>query len=62
MEETPTGFALLLKYAGDLFSWVMTSLGSVISTILENPILLLGFLMVLCGFVIGIVRRLMNLS
>lgn len=52
----------LLASASTLFSWVMTQLASVITTITGSPLLLLGFLMSLCGFVIGIVRRLMNLS
>ena len=60
--ETPTGIAALLASGTELFKWVMTCLGSVITTITGNPILLLGFLMALCGFVIGITRRLMNLS
>lgn len=62
MTETPTGIAALLDSATKLFTWVMSSLGTVITTITSNPLLLLGFLMALCGFVIGIVRRLMNLS
>ncbi len=52
----------LLSQATALFTWVMTQLAAVVTTITGNPILLLGFLMSLCGFVIGIVRRLMNLS
>lgn len=52
----------LLAAATSLFSWVMTQLASVITTITGSPILLLGFLMALVGFVIGITRRLMNLS
>lgn len=54
--------AELLKGGTDLFTWTMKSLGSIITTISSNPILLLGFLMALIGFVIGITRRLMNLS
>ena len=52
----------LLASATTLFTWVTTQLGSIISTITSNPLLLLGFLMSLVGFVIGITRRLMNLS
>lgn len=58
----PVPMTELLKGGTDLFGWVMTSLGSVITTISTNPILLLGFLMALVGFVIGITKRLMNLS
>ena len=52
----------LLAQATELFSWVMTSLASVVTTITGNPILLLGFLMTLVGFVVGITRRLMNIQ
>lgn len=56
------GMTELLAAATSLFTWVMTQLGSVITTITGSPLLLLGFLMALVGFVIGITRRLMNLS
>lgn len=62
MEQTVTGFSALLADATKLFSWVMTCLGSIVTTITSNPILLIGFLMALCGFVVGFARRLMNLS
>lgn len=52
----------LLADATTLFTWVMTQLSTVVTTISSNPILLLGFLMALVGFVVGITRRLMNLS
>lgn len=52
----------LLAQATTLFNWVMTQLAAVVTTITNNPILLMGFLMALCGYVIGFVRRLMNLS
>ena len=61
MNET-NAMTELLAAATSLFSWVMTQLGSVITTITGSPLLLLGFLMALVGFVIGITRRLMNLS
>lgn len=54
--------AKLLEDATALFTWVMTQLATVVTTISSNPILLLGFLMALVGFVIGITKRLMNLS
>jgi hypothetical protein len=61
-DPTPTPMTDLLAAATSLFTWTMTQLGSVITTITGSPILLLGFLMALVGFVIGITRRLMNLS
>ena len=45
-----------------LFSWVMTQLATLLTTVTSNGILLIGFIMVLVGFVIGIFRRLVNVS
>lgn len=49
MTETPNAMTELLAAATSLFSWVMTQLGSVITTITSSPLLLLGFLMALVG-------------
>lgn len=62
MEPTVNAMTELLAAATSLFTWVMTQLGSVITTITSNPILLLSFLMVLVGFVFGILRRLININ
>lgn len=61
-EPATNAMTELLAAATSLFTWVMTQLGTVITTITGSPLLLLGFLMALVGFVIGITRRLMNLS
>lgn len=60
--EPANAMTELLSAATSLFTWVMTQLGSVITTITSNPILLLSFLMVLVGFVFGILRRLININ
>lgn len=52
----------ILTQAGLLFTWVFNSLGTVISTITSNPILLFGFLITLVGLVVGIFRRLSNIG
>lgn len=39
----------LLAAATSLFTWVMTQLGTVVTTITGSPLLLLGFLMALVG-------------
>ena len=61
-QEVVTAMAALLEQATALFTWVTTNLATLVTTITSNPILLLGFLMSLVGFVVGITRRLMNLS
>ena len=61
-QEVTNAMSTLLEQATSLFTWVTTSLVTLVTTITSNPILLLGFLMSLVGFVVGITRRLMNLS
>lgn len=62
MENTTNAMTELLSQATALFTWAMTQLGSVVNTITSSPILLFGFLLSLVGFVIGLTRRLMNIS
>lgn len=59
--EGTNAMTTLLEQATSLFTWVTSNLATIVTTITSNPILLLGFLMSLCGFVIGITKRLMNL-
>lgn len=61
-QEVVNAMTALLEQATALFTWVTTNLGTLITAITSNPILLLGFLMSLVGFVVGITRRLMNIS
>ena len=61
-QEVTNAMTELLAQATSLFTWVTTNLATLVTTITSNPILLLGFLMSLVGFVVGITRRLMNLS
>lgn len=61
-QEVANAMTTLLEQATSLFTWVTTNLATLVTTITSNPILLLGFLMSLVGFVVGITRRLMNLS
>lgn len=51
MNEEPVLNAMteLLAAATSLFTWVMTQLGTVVTTITGSPLLLLGFLMALVG-------------
>ena len=45
MGEGSTGtMATLLEAATQLFTWSMTNLATVVSTVLSNPLLLMGFI------------------
>lgn len=54
---TPTPFETFLSTATQLLSWCLTSMGSVISTIVETPMLLIGFLITLVSLAFGLVFR-----
>lgn len=46
-----------LGYATDLLGWCLTSMGSIISTIIQTPMLLIGFLIMLVSLAFGLVFR-----
>lgn len=54
---TPTPFETFLSSATQLLSWCLTSMASVISTIVDNPLLLFGFLITLVSLAFGLVFR-----
>lgn len=58
----PTGMTAFLGDAGKLFAFTMQGLGKVVQTVSSNPLMMIGFLLALTGFVIGIFRRLVNVS
>lgn len=61
-EPTVASISDILSQATLLFNYVFNSLGTVVSTITSNPILLFGFLITLVGLVVGIFRRLSNIG
>lgn len=46
---TATGMTAFLEQATALFSWVMTNLGTIVTTVTGNPLMMVGFLMTLVG-------------
>lgn len=46
-----------LGFATDLLGWCLTSMGSIISTIIAQPMLLIGFLIMLVSLAFGLVFR-----
>lgn len=62
MSETANSMSSILEQASTLFTWVMANLATIVTTIAGSPLLILGFLLSLIGFCVGIVKRLMNLG
>lgn len=63
MAEGTASIADILTQATALFNWIFTtSLPTIVQTLTSNAILLVGLLISLCGLVVGMMRRLMNLS
>lgn len=46
-----------LAQATQLLTWALTSMGSIITTIMANPILLIGFMITLVSLAFGLVFR-----
>lgn len=47
----------ILTAATELVTWIITSLGSFLSFIVDNPVILVLFLMMLVSFAVGILFR-----
>lgn len=53
----PTALESFLGFATQLLGWLLTSMGSIINTIVANPILLIGFMILLVSLAFGLVFR-----
>lgn len=53
-ESVMTAF---LSTATELLTWLLTSMGSIITTIMANPILVIGFILLVISFAFGLVFR-----
>lgn len=47
----------LLGSATEMFTWFITQMGSLVTFITSNPIILVMFIILLCGAVIGMFMR-----
>lgn len=57
--STPSSGSLtsILSAATELVTWIITSIGSFLSFIIDNPVILVLFLMMLVSFAVGILFR-----
>lgn len=46
-----------LSTATEVLSWLLTSMASIITTIMANPILVIGFIIMVISFAFGLVFR-----
>lgn len=53
----PTALESFLAFATQLLTWLLSSMASIISTIMANPILLIGFMILLVSLAFGLVFR-----
>lgn len=53
----PTALDNFLSIATQLLTWFLTSMGSIITKIMETPILLIGFMLIVISFAFGLVFR-----
>lgn len=46
-----------LQMATEVLTWLLTSMASIVSTIMANPILVIGFIVLIISFAFGLVFR-----
>lgn len=47
----------LLQMATEMFTWFITSMGTLVTFIIDHPIVIVGFLILLVGAVVGMFMR-----
>lgn len=47
----------ILEYATQMFTWFITQMTALVSFISSNPVILIMFIIMLCGAVIGMFTR-----
>lgn len=57
LTSTAGSLADILSAATEMFTWFITSMGSLITFIVSNPVVLVMFLILLCGAVVGMFTR-----
>lgn len=57
MSSTASSLTGLLSDATEMFSWFITSMTSLVTFIIGNPIVMAGFLILLSGAVVGMFMR-----
>lgn len=62
LTSTAGSLADLLSAATEMFSWFITSMGSLVTFIVSNPIILVMFLILLSGAVVGMFMRIWKSS
>lgn len=58
--EGASAMTALLSTCTEVLTWCLTGIGSVADTVMETPILLLGVVLMLTGFVVGMCKRLIS--
>lgn len=54
---TTSGFTPLLQSATEMLTWFITSMGSLLTFILDQPAILMMFMILLVGSVVGMLFR-----
>ncbi len=55
--SSPAGITQILQHATELFTWFLTSMGSLVNFIFTNPAILFWFLVAIVGAVVGMFMR-----
>ena len=62
MGDTPaaTSFTALLSSATDVLTWIITSMGSIVTFVVDNPLILMMFMVFLAGTAVAFFLRLFH--
>lgn len=55
--SSSTSITQILSYATEVFTWVVTQMGALITFISANPVVLFVFILGIVGFVVGFLAR-----
>lgn len=55
--SSSSSLAGILSSATEMLTWFITSMGSLLTFIFANPVILCMFLIVMCGSVVGMLMR-----
>lgn len=58
LSSNPSGMSGILQTATEVLTWFIASMGSIIKFVIDNPVVLIVFMIFLVGSAVGMLMRL----
>lgn len=58
LSSSPSGMSGILQTATEVLTWFIASMGSIIKFVIDNPVVLIVFMIFLVGSAVGMLMRL----